>query len=86
MLDTRPLLLKTDFPLLKRDTVETLQVNLGYKCNLNCTHCHVNAGPTRTEQMTREIANLVLAYLNVRPVKTMDLTGGAPELNPHFKY
>ena len=84
MLDTRPLLLKTDFPLLKRGTVETLQVNLGYKCNLSCTHCHVNAGPTRTEQMTREIANLVLAYLNVRPVKTMDLTGGAPELNPHF--
>jgi len=86
MLDTRPLLLKTDFPLLKRGTVETLQVNLGYKCNLSCTHCHVNAGPTRTEQMTREIVNLVLEYLNVRPVKTMDLTGGAPELNPHFKY
>ena len=56
MLDTRPLLLKSDFPLIKRSTLETLQVNLGYKCNLSCTHCHVNAGPNRTEQMSLELS------------------------------
>ena len=86
MLDTRPLLLKSDFPLIKRTTLETLQVNLGYKCNLSCTHCHVNAGPNRTEQMSLETVNVVLQYLNNHAVKTMDLTGGAPELNPNFKY
>ena len=51
MRDTRPLLLQSDFPPLQRATLETLQVNLGYLCNLSCVHCHVNAGPTRTELM-----------------------------------
>jgi len=86
MLDTRPLLLKTDFPAINRTTLETLQVNLGYKCNLSCTHCHVNAGPTRTELMDRETVDLVLDFIAKHPVRTLDLTGGAPELNPHFKY
>jgi radical SAM/Cys-rich protein len=86
MLDTRPLLIKTDFPAISRGTLDTLQLNLGYKCNLSCTHCHVNAGPTRTEVMDRATIDVVLEYIGQHAVKTLDLTGGAPELNPHFKY
>ena len=86
MLDTRPLLLQTDFPAINRSVLETLQVNLGYKCNLSCTHCHVNAGPTRTEQMDRQNVDLVLEFIQRHPVKTLDLTGGAPEINVNFKY
>ena len=86
MRDTRPLLLQSDFPPLQRATLETLQVNLGYLCNLSCVHCHVNAGPTRTELMDRDTIDLVLQVLDARQVKTLDLTGGAPELNPHFRY
>lgn len=86
MQDTRPLLLETDFPPIVRDVLTTLQVNLGYLCNLSCTHCHVDAGPTRTELMDLETMDLVLEYLRVRGIKTLDLTGGSPEMNPHFKY
>ena len=86
MLDTRPLLIKTDFPAIERNVLDTLQVNLGYTCNLSCTHCHVNAGPTRTEQMDRTTIDLLLDYLRSHAVQTLDLTGGAPEINPHFKY
>ena len=86
MLDTRPLLLGKGFPEIKREPLEVLQVNLGYKCNLSCTHCHVNAGPSRHEQMSRENVNAVLKYICKNPVRTLDLTGGAPELNPSFKY
>ncbi len=86
MLDTRPLLLASDFPALQRGVPETLQVNLGYLCNLSCTHCHVNAGPKRTELMAREQIDLVLEVLQGRQLKTLDLTGGAPEMNPHFRY
>lgn len=86
MLDTRPLLIKTDFPAISRDVLETLQVNLGYKCDLTCTHCHVNAGPTRTEMMDKATIDLVLQYLHSHAIRTLDLTGGAPEMNLHFKY
>jgi radical SAM/Cys-rich protein len=82
---TLPLLLDTDFPALRRRRLETLQVNLGYVCNQTCLHCHVNAGPTRTESMTGETADQVLAYLRASGARTLDLTGGAPELNPHFR-
>jgi radical SAM/Cys-rich protein len=82
---TLPLLLKTDFPRIRRRALETLQVNLGYLCNQSCVHCHVNAGPTRTEQMTRETVELVLQVLRAGRIKTLDLTGGAPEMNPHFR-
>ena len=85
MHDTLPLLAATDFPPLRRDTLQTLQVNLGYKCNQSCLHCHVNAGPTRTEMMDATTAALVLEVLQTRAVQTLDLTGGAPELNPHFR-
>ncbi|MGB1142658.1 MAG: radical SAM protein, partial [Halioglobus sp.] len=60
MRDTRPLLLNSEFPPLYRSRLETLQVNLGYLCNLSCVHCHVNAGPQRTEQMTAETVEQVL--------------------------
>ena len=86
MLDTKPLLAGKGFPKLKRDTLEILQVNLGYKCNLSCTHCHVNAGPTRLEQMDYENVNAVLEFIFRNSIKVLDLTGGAPELNPNFKY
>ena len=85
MQDTRPLLLESDFPPLVRQGVDTLQVNLGYRCNLSCVHCHVNAGPTRTEMMSAETIDLVLAVAEEFSVHTLDVTGGAPELNPHFK-
>jgi len=85
MRDTRPLLLETDFPPIQRDRVTALQVNLGYLCNLSCTHCHVNAGPTRTELMGRDTIDLVLQYLEQQQVSTLDLTGGSPEMNPFFK-
>lgn len=83
---TLPLLLRSDFPPLRRRAVETLQVNLGYRCNQSCQHCHVNAGPNRTEEMSRETVDVVVAFVAASPeVRTLDLTGGAPELNPHFR-
>ncbi len=80
-----PLLVASDFPALRRRRLETLQVNLGYKCNQSCVHCHVDAGPTRTEAMDAATVDLVLEVLVRREVGTLDLTGGAPELNPHFR-
>ena len=82
---TLPRLKVSDFPAIRRKKLETLQVNLGYKCNQTCLHCHVNAGPTRTEMMSRETVSEVIAYLKVSGIKTVDITGGAPELNPHFR-
>lgn len=76
----------TTFPGIARRRVDTLQVNLGYKCNQSCVHCHVNAGPTRTEMMDHATIDQVLAYLQARHVATLDVTGGAPELNPGFRH
>ena len=86
MLDSRPLLIATDFPAITRQALGVLQVNLGYLCNLSCVHCHVNAGPARTELMDLATVELVLEFIRVQHIKVLDLTGGAPELNPHFKY
>ncbi len=86
MKDTSELLVATDFPPLFRSTLQTLQVNLGYLCNLSCTHCHVNAGPKRTELMSRDVIDLLLEFIDCRKIKRLDLTGGAPEMNPHFRY
>ena len=83
---TLPLLVRTDFPPIRRRRPETLQVNLGYVCNQTCVHCHVNAGPKRTESMSLETVNEVLTYLLASGARTVDLTGGAPELNPHFRH
>ena len=83
---TLPLLANTDFPPIRRASLDTLQVNLGYKCNQSCLHCHVNAGPKRTEMMSRHTIDELLAVATSSTVTTLDLTGGAPELNPHFTY
>ena len=83
---TLHLLTHTDFPALTRRAVETLQLNLGYRCNQSCLHCHVNAGPKRTEEMTAETIDAVLDCIAASPgITTVDLTGGAPELNPQFR-
>ena len=86
MLNSKPLLELSDFPAIVRSTLTTIQVNLGYLCNLSCVHCHVNAGPKRTELMSKETIDQVLAFIEQLDVTTLDLTGGAPEMNPHFKY
>ena len=86
MRSTLPLLNATRFPAIQRRRLDTLQVNLGYKCNQSCVHCHVNAGPTRTEMMTRAVVDEVLAFLRAGRLPTLDITGGAPELNPHFRH
>lgn len=82
---TLPLLEKSDFPAVRRRALETVQVNLGYRCNQSCLHCHVGAGPKRTEAMAAETVDEVLRLLQASGAKTLDLTGGAPELNPHFR-
>ncbi|MFV9616541.1 MAG: arsenosugar biosynthesis radical SAM (seleno)protein ArsS, partial [Gammaproteobacteria bacterium] len=84
MKDTFDLLVSTDFPAIKRAQLETLQVNLGYLCNQQCLHCHVDAGPRRKEIMTAETITDVLNFLKQKNIKTLDLTGGAPEMNPEF--
>jgi radical SAM/Cys-rich protein len=82
---TLPLMRKYGFPAIRRRVLETVQVNLGYRCNQSCLHCHVNAGPSRTEAMSRRTIADVLVFVQVNRVKTLDLTGGAPELNAHFR-
>jgi radical SAM/Cys-rich protein len=83
---TLPHLAPIPFPALRRGPVTTLQVNLGYLCNLQCAHCHVAAGPRRSEVMTRETAGQVIDHLRRSGIGTLDLTGGAPEMNPHFRF
>ena len=85
MRDTWPLLDKIPFPAIARGPVTTLQINVGYRCNQSCVHCHVAAGPNRTEEMAGDVADLVLRVLERRNIATLDITGGAPELNPHFR-
>jgi radical SAM/Cys-rich protein len=85
MRDTLPLLDKVPFPAIRRGKLDTLQVNVGYRCNQSCFHCHVNAGPTRTEEMTADIADIVLDFVARRRIATLDITGGAPELNANFR-
>lgn len=80
-----PLLQHTDFPPLRRNRLDTLQVNLGYRCNQTCLHCHVNAGPNRTEMMDEANLALIPQILARHAIGTLDLTGGAPELHPAFR-
>ena len=86
MLKTLPLLEDTDFPLIRRRPLQTLQVNLGYRCNQQCLHCHVDAGPNRREEMSLETVAQALAVLRATRATRLDVTGGAPELNPHFRH
>lgn len=85
MRDTFPLLVKTDFPTIRRQKLDTLQANLGYRCNQSCLHCHVAASPKRTEEMSWETMALLLEVARRHGIQTLDLTGGAPEMNPFFR-
>jgi radical SAM/Cys-rich protein len=71
---------------LRADSVETLQVNVGKLCNQACKHCHVDASPARTEIMTRETAEIVISVVRRFGIPVLDITGGAPELNPSFRF
>ncbi|GAB6142365.1 arsenosugar biosynthesis radical SAM protein ArsS [Methylosoma difficile] len=86
MHDTRPHLSNSDFPPIYRQQLEVLQVNLGYLCNLSCVHCHVNAGPKRTELMDAETMQHLLQFMKTAHINTLDLTGGAPEMHPQFTF
>ncbi|MCK5791176.1 MAG: radical SAM protein, partial [Ketobacter sp.] len=77
-----PLLNATHFPSLRRGATTTLQVNLGYQCNQRCIHCHVNAGPHRTEMMSADTVRLIVPAMQAAGMTTLDLTGGAPEMHP----
>lgn len=85
MKDTLEYLKDTDFPAIQRTVLETLQVNLGYLCNQQCLHCHVDASPRRTELMSSETIDSVIQFIKKHKIKILDLTGGAPEMNPHFR-
>src|SRR5262245_7362273 len=85
MKDTWPLLDKIPFPAIARGQLQTLQVNVGYRCNESCVHCQVDAGWRRTEGMDGATAELVIEFLARRRIFTLDITGGAPELNAHFR-
>ena len=81
-----PHLSKLGFPAIQRRPLETLQINLGYRCNQSCLHCHVGAGPTRKEEMTAATAKVILEFMVKSGVSTLDITGGAPELNANFRH
>jgi len=81
-----PVLQAVPFPAIRRERLETLQVNVGYRCNQACVHCHVDAGPKRTEEMDAATVALVVEFLRTAEIGTLDITGGAPELNPHFRH
>lgn len=68
------------------DHLDVLQMNIGRKCNLACKHCHVNGGPGRTEEMSKDVIDACMTYAREQDVATIDITGGAPEMNPHFEY
>jgi radical SAM/Cys-rich protein len=85
MRDTWPLLDKIAFPAIARGRLDTLQINVGYRCNQSCVHCHVNAGPNRTEEMDSATADTVLEFMERRRISMLDITGGAPELNANFR-
>ncbi|NUO80977.1 arsenosugar biosynthesis radical SAM protein ArsS [candidate division KSB1 bacterium] len=71
---------------LRHDRTQVLQINVGAKCNQTCSHCHVNAGPARTEIMTRDTMNRIIVWLSRTDILSVDITGGAPEMNPHFRH
>ena len=83
---TRPLLLSNQFPEIRRGHLITLQMNLGYLCNMSCSHCHVHAGPRRREIMNLKTINQCMDFVVENGIGTVDLTGGAPEMNPHFRH
>ena len=77
--------MKSNFPHIRKENIDILQINIGYKCNQACKHCHVNSSPYRTEMMSDEIIKLIPKIISKFKIKTLDITGGAPELHPKFK-
>jgi radical SAM/Cys-rich protein len=71
---------------LRKGLIDTLQINVGLLCNQACRHCHLEAGPSRSEMMSRETIDEVVAYAERAPFQVVDITGGAPEMNPHLSY
>ncbi len=86
MLDTLPLLNEISFPEITRKSIDILQINLGYRCNQQCLHCHVNAGPKRKEEMSHEVLLQTLDFIEKYNIRLVDLTGGAPEMHPDYIY
>ncbi len=85
MRDTLSLIPRGRFPSIRRRSASTVQANLGYRCNQTCQHCHVNAGPHREEVMARDTLTLLMQFVRASGARVLDLTGGAPELNPGFR-
>lgn len=85
MHETLPYLNQMDFPMIKRSDLDTVQINIGLKCNQQCVHCHVNSSPKRTEKMSLETIESVKSFLIKKNIQTLDITGGAPELHPEFR-
>ena len=77
--------MRNNFPSINKEDIETLQINIGYKCNQACKHCHVNSSPLRTEKMSNEIICLIPKIIDKYKIKTLDITGGAPEMHPEFR-
>ena len=73
------------FPSINKEPIDTLQINIGYKCNQACKHCHVNSSPLRTEKMSNDIISLIPKVIEKYKIKTLDITGGAPEMHPEFR-
>lgn len=85
MHDTLPFLNQRKFPMIQRDNLHTLQINIGLKCNQQCFHCHVNSSPKRKEKMSDATIEAVKSFLAAKNIETLDITGGAPELHPEFR-
>ena len=81
-----PVLKEHETDSLVAKQIDVLQINVGKVCNQTCRHCHVDAGPERREMMTRETCDAILKLLEQSEIGTLDITGGAPEMNPHFRY
>jgi radical SAM/Cys-rich protein len=79
-------LLKSGYDSIGPSKLEILQINMGKLCNQSCAHCHVDAGPDRTEVMSKEILVACLQVISSHSIQTVDITGGAPEMNPHFRW
>ena len=76
----------SNLPPVRPTALDILQINVGYMCNQVCSHCHVDAGPDRKEIMTHETMEQILTVLQNNTIKTVDLTGGAPEMHPEFRW
>ena len=77
---------EVEIPNIKKGQLKVLQLNIGYMCNQTCSHCHVDAGPSRKEMMSIEVLNVCLKLMVKNKIETVDITGGAPEMHPNFRW